>query len=70
MVYLDFGIVVVHDIVVGVSFFLVDFQEVRHLLSSQLLALVAGRFVVHHLVQLRKGLGVVLVCDSQMSTFL
>jgi hypothetical protein len=60
--YLDLGVVVVHHVVVGVALLLVDLQEVGHLLSRQLLTLVAGGLVVHHLVQLRQGLGVVLVC--------
>lgn len=59
--YLDFGVIVVHDVVVGVAFLLVDFEEVGDLLGGQLFSLVAGGFVVHHLVELTQGLGVVLV---------
>ena len=51
--YLYFGIVVVHHIVVGVPFLLVDLQEVGHLLSCQLLSFVARWLVVHHFVELR-----------------
>ena len=61
MSYLDLGVVVVHDVVVVVALLLVHLQKTGHLLSGQLLPLVARRLVVHHLVQLRQRLGVVLV---------
>mgnify|MGYP006897451952 CR=1 FL=1 len=54
-------VVVVHYVVVDVPLLLVDLQEVGHLLRRQFLPLVAGRLVVHHLVQLRQRLRVVLV---------
>ena len=59
---LDLGVVVVHDVVVHVALLLlVDLEELGYLFRRELLALAAGRLVVHHLVQLRQGLGVVLV---------
>jgi len=58
----DFGIIVVHDIVVDVSFLFAHLEETGHLLRCQLLALVGCGFVVHHLVQLRQGFRVVFIC--------
>ena len=60
-VYLDFGVIVVHDVVVVVALLLVDLEEVGHLLGCQLLPLIAGRFVVHHFVELGQSLRVVFI---------
>lgn len=61
MSYLDFGVIVVHDIVVVISLLLVDLKEGSYLLSGELLALVTCGLVVHHLVELGQCLGVVFV---------
>lgn len=60
--YLDFGVVVVHDVVVVVALLLVDLEEVGDLFSGEFFSLVAGGFVVHHLVELGQRLRVVFVC--------
>ena len=63
--YLDFGVVVVHDIVVVVALLLVDLEEAGDLFSGQFFSLVGSGFVVHHLVELGKSLRVVLVCMAR-----
>ena len=61
ILYLYFGIVVVHDIVIVVTLFFVDFEEVGDLLGGEFLSFVAGGFVVHHLVELGKSFRVVFI---------
>jgi len=51
--FLDFSVIVVHDIVIDVAFLLVDLQKIGDLLCRQLLSFVGSWLVVHHLVQLR-----------------
>jgi hypothetical protein len=58
--FFNLGVVVVHDIVVGVSFFRA-FEELGDLLGRQFLSFSRRRLVVHHFVQLGQGFRVVLV---------
>jgi hypothetical protein len=65
----NFGIIVVHDVIINITLLLANFEEISHLLSGQLLTLVGRGFVVHHLVQLRQCFGVVLIYVKQVIHF-
>ena len=57
---LNFGVVIIHYVIIGLSF-LVAFEKLCNLFSSQFLSLTGRRFVVHHLVQLGEGFWIVLI---------
>jgi hypothetical protein len=60
--YLDFSIIVVHDIIVDIALiFFIDLEEVSHLFGGKFFALGRCGFVVHHFVELTEGFGVVLI---------
>lgn len=61
-IYLNLGIVVVHNIIVDITLiFLVDFEEVGYLFSGEFFSFVGCGFVVHHFVELAESFGVVFI---------
>lgn len=67
-IYLDFGIVIVHNVIIDISLiFFIDFEEVSDLFSGKFFTLIGSRFVVHHFVELTESFRVVFVWIVRMS---
>ena len=61
--YLDFSIIVVHNIIVDITFiFFIDFEEISNLFSCKFFTLIRSWFVVHHFVKLTQSFRVVFIC--------
>lgn len=59
--FLNFGVIIIHDVIIDIAFLFAHLQEVRHLLSGKFISLIGRGLVVHHLIQLRKCFRVVFV---------